>query len=68
MRRAARGEDVAIVDSAIGKVRLTGTKDEMPATRTRRRLGHLEGKMEVPKRLMEPMSESELRDWEGDDM
>ena len=33
----------------------------------KRRLGHLEGKMTVPARLMEPMTEEELKDWYGDE-
>jgi hypothetical protein len=44
----------------------------MPASVARarkpRRLGLLEGKMKVPARLLEPMSEEELADWNGDDL
>jgi len=29
--------------------------------------GRLKGKMKVPERLMEPMTEEELRDWYGAD-
>jgi antitoxin (DNA-binding transcriptional repressor) of toxin-antitoxin stability system len=76
MQRAARGEDVRIVDPELGTVRLTPVADvtsprvtdAMPplAKRTQKRqLGRLEGKMQVPDKLMEPMSEEELRDWYG---
>ena len=78
--RAIRGEDVRISDpnigsgklSAIGKpdvaeVRVTDTMEPFVPLKQPRKLGHLVGKMKVPARLMEPMSEDELRDWYGDD-
>ncbi len=78
--RAARGEDVRIVDPKLGRVRLTPVDaasaaprrvtDSMPPfvpLAEDRKLGHLKGKMQVPVRLMEPMSDEELRDWYGDD-
>ncbi len=91
IEKAARGEDVSIVDPARGAFRLTidaaGTKtaatpklpydlsaprvtDTMPKfvpLAEKRIPGQLKGKMQVPARLMEPMTEEELRDWYGDD-
>ncbi len=95
IEKAARGEDVSIVDPARGAFRLTadgaGTKKTAAATAaqtlpydlsaprvtdtmpkfvplaTKRVPGQLKGKMQVPARLMESMSEEELRDWYGDD-
>jgi len=64
--RAARGEDVRIVDPKVGKVRLT-LAEEATLSRKPRRLGLLEGKMKVPARLLEPMTEDELADWYGND-
>jgi antitoxin (DNA-binding transcriptional repressor) of toxin-antitoxin stability system len=66
LNRAANGEEVAIVDPAIGRVRLMPMKDMKQIKPKKRVLGHLEGKIKVPARLMEPMSEEELRDWYGD--
>ena len=65
LARAARGEDVAIVDSSFGKIRLSPIP--APATRKPRRLGLLEGKMTVPEGLLDPMSKEELRNWYGED-
>lgn len=63
IERAAKGEEVTILDPARGELRLVPT----PAgSRRRLRLGTLEGKMKVPERLLEPMSEDELKDWYGD--
>jgi antitoxin (DNA-binding transcriptional repressor) of toxin-antitoxin stability system len=94
IEKAARGEDVSIVDPARGAFRLTadgaGTKtaaataaqtlpydltaprvtDTMPKfvpLAKKRVPGQLKGKMQVPARLMEPMTDDELRDWYGDD-
>ena len=74
MERAARGEDVRISDTKLGTVRLTPirapdllaprvtdsmepfvplAKDRVPGR----------GKMKVPTRLMEPMTEEELKGW-----
>ena len=79
--RAARGEDVRITDPKLGTVRLTREVDRARlATAPRvtdllppfvplkepRKLGHLAGKMKVPARLMEPMTEEELKDWYGE--
>jgi antitoxin (DNA-binding transcriptional repressor) of toxin-antitoxin stability system len=81
MQRAARGEDVRIVDAKLGTVQLTpvvpvdhvnaaGPLDTRvtPVKRgQKRRLGQFEGKMQAPNNLMEPMTEEELRDWYGPD-
>jgi antitoxin (DNA-binding transcriptional repressor) of toxin-antitoxin stability system len=78
--RARRGEDVRIADPHYGSVRLTQVPvpdvtaarvlDTMPPfvpLAQDRVPGRLAGKMVVPARLMEPMSEDELRDWYRDD-
>jgi antitoxin (DNA-binding transcriptional repressor) of toxin-antitoxin stability system len=64
--RAARGEDVRIVDPKVGSVRLTLARDGTQRRRPRR-LGLLEGKMKVPARLLEPMSKEELDSWYGNE-
>jgi antitoxin (DNA-binding transcriptional repressor) of toxin-antitoxin stability system len=63
--RAARGEEVSIVDPKVGKVRLTPVGNGATPPRRPRRLGLLEGKMKAPARLLEPMTEEELADWYG---
>ena len=78
--RAQRGEDVTIID-AKGPVRLTGSRvPSLTAPRVtdtmepfvpsgkKRLAGHLKGKMQIPARLMEPMTDEELRDWYGVDV
>ncbi len=79
--RASRGEDVRISDPRAGTVRLlpVGKEPDLFAPRVLdtmppfvpldkpRELGRLAGKMVVPARLMEDMTEEELRDWYGDD-
>ena len=80
LERAARGEDVRIRDLKHGTIRLTPVREpDVSAPRVTdtmepfvplqgdRPLGRLKGKMQVPARLMEPMSEEELKDWYGDD-
>jgi antitoxin (DNA-binding transcriptional repressor) of toxin-antitoxin stability system len=80
IERAARGEEIRISDARLGTVRLTrvGAPDLLALRVTDtmepfvplakdRTPGRLKGKMKVPERLMEPMSEDELRDWYGDD-
>jgi antitoxin (DNA-binding transcriptional repressor) of toxin-antitoxin stability system len=80
MERAKRGEDVRISDPKLGTVRLlpvrtldvsaprvTDTMEPFVPLAKKRKLGHLQGKMTVPARLMEPMTEEELKDWYGDD-
>jgi antitoxin (DNA-binding transcriptional repressor) of toxin-antitoxin stability system len=62
--RASRGEEVRISDPDLGTVRflpVAGTQ-----ARRVRRPGRLKGKLTVPARLFEPMSEEELRLWYGD--
>ncbi len=71
IERAAKGEDVQIADPKHGNLQL------LPVSRQPRKAfvplqadrtpGLLTGKMKVPERLLEPMSEDELRDWYGDD-
>lgn len=79
--RASRGEDVRITDPKLGTVKLqpverqpdvcaprvTDTMEPFVPLKSKRVAGRLAGKIEVPARLMEPMSEEELRDWYGDD-
>lgn len=64
--RAARGEDISIVDPKVGKIKLTLADTAVTRARKPRRLGLLEGKMRVPARLLEPMTDEELADWYGD--
>ena len=80
LEKAARGEDVRISDARHGTVRLTPIREPdvtaprvtdtmepfLPST-GERPLGRLKGKMLVPARLMEPMSDDELKGWYGDD-
>ena len=80
IERARRCEDMRIVDPACGRVRqvaeqqpdlfaarVTDTMPPFVPLAENRKPGQLKGKMQVPARLMEPMSEEELRDWYGDD-
>lgn len=80
IERAARGEDIRISDVKHGTVRLTpirapnllekrvtDTMEPFVPLAQDRVPGRLKGKMKVPARLMEPMTEEELRDWYGDD-
>jgi antitoxin (DNA-binding transcriptional repressor) of toxin-antitoxin stability system len=67
--RASRGEDVRISDPDVGTVRLlpvanVHTSVEQPGSA--RYPGRLKGKLTVPTRLLEPMSEEELKLWYGD--
>jgi antitoxin (DNA-binding transcriptional repressor) of toxin-antitoxin stability system len=79
IERASRGEDIRISDAKLGTVRLTpvGFPDLLAPRVTDtmgpfvplandRVPGRLKGKMKVPARLMEPMTEEELKDWYGD--
>jgi antitoxin (DNA-binding transcriptional repressor) of toxin-antitoxin stability system len=65
--RAARGEDVGIVDPKVGKAKLTLADNGLARLRKPRRLGLLEGKMTVPARLLEPMTQEEVADWYGNE-
>jgi antitoxin (DNA-binding transcriptional repressor) of toxin-antitoxin stability system len=47
--------------------RVTDTMERFVPLAEDRVPGRLKGKMKVPARLMEPMSEEELKDWYGDD-
>jgi prevent-host-death family protein len=47
--------------------RLTDALEPFVPVEGQRPLGRLKGRMQIPARLMEPMSEEELRDWYGDD-
>jgi antitoxin (DNA-binding transcriptional repressor) of toxin-antitoxin stability system len=80
IQRATRGEDVRISDPKLGTVRLTPVEPgKVRAPRVTDQMepfvplaedrvpGRLKGKMVVPARLMEPMSEEELKEWYGDD-
>jgi antitoxin (DNA-binding transcriptional repressor) of toxin-antitoxin stability system len=80
VERAAKGEDIRISDARLGTVRLTpvrapdlfsprvtDTMEPFVPLAEDRVPGRLKGKMKVPARLLEPMSEEELRDWYGND-
>ena len=80
IERARNGEDVRISDPKLGTVRLmpvrtpdvlaprvTDTMEPFVPLAQKRVLGRLQGKMQVPARLMEPLTDEELRDWYGDD-
>lgn len=56
---ALRGEEVVIARGSQPVVRL------VPLPQKRRLIGALEGKVTVPDALFEPMSEDDLRLWEG---
>jgi len=58
--RALEGEEVIIARGTVPVVRL------VPVTpKPRRQFGALKGKLHVPDSFFEPMSEEELRLWEG---
>ena len=59
--RADGGEAITIVDPKRGTFLLS----HVPRPRKPPRLGLLEGKMKVPERLFEPMSDEELAEWYG---
>lgn len=67
--RAAAGDVVriAISDNQIISLSLDPQAAKV-GERKPRVPGRLAGKMQVPARLMEPMTDEELRDWYGDDM
>jgi hypothetical protein len=65
IHRAASGETI-IIEAPYGeRVRLEPLAEGRPQGRASRRPGRLKGKLTVPARLMEPMSEDELKDWYG---
>jgi hypothetical protein len=55
-----RGPDLAAA-------RITDTMEPFVPLAKDRVPGRFKGKMQVPARLMEPMTDEELRDWYGDD-
>ena len=80
LEKAARGEDVRIRDTKHGTMRLTPVREpDVTAPRVtdtmepfvpsvgERPPGRLKGKMQVPARLMEPMTDDELKDWYAED-
>lgn len=81
IERATQGEDVRIADADGREVRLQSLSRQIGEGATPiadpvepskplpldRVPGRFKGKYQVPARLMEPMSEHELRDWYGDD-
>lgn len=64
MARAARGETVRIVDPVHGAVRVV---PDTPSRRPKRVIGQWTGKYAVPSRLLEPMSDAELRWLSGEE-
>ena len=67
IHRAAAGETIIIEAPSGERVRLEPLAKAPlhPQERAHRKPGRLKGKIEVPARLMEPMSEDELEDWYG---
>jgi antitoxin (DNA-binding transcriptional repressor) of toxin-antitoxin stability system len=66
--RASRGEEIRITDPVLGTVQLlpVGNAHERASKRDPvRRPGRLKGKLAVPARLLEPLSEEELKLWNG---
>jgi len=63
--RAARGEDVRIAQPGVATVRLTVVES---AVQPERRPGRWKGRLNIPdEKLLEPMSEEELKLWYGED-
>lgn len=69
LKRASNDEDVRISDPVLGTVKLAvvPAQSAFVPLKEDRVPGRLTGILTVPARLMEPMSEDELRDWYGDD-
>ena len=63
--RAAAGETIIIEAPSGERVRLEPLTRASKRSAGGRKPGRLKGKIEVPARLMEVMSEDELRDWYG---
>ncbi len=61
IEQALRGEEVIIARGDKPVVRLV----PVDAPKPRRRFGSLKGQIEVPDSFFEPLSEEELRLWEG---
>lgn len=65
--RARRGEAVCIVDAQLGGVRLAPL--DAPAAQPERRPGRWKGRLNFPDdAFLEPMSEEDLKAWNGDDL
>ncbi|HEY7550139.1 MAG TPA: hypothetical protein VH913_11560 [Hyphomicrobiaceae bacterium] len=68
IHRAAAGETIIIEAPSGERVRLepvSRASKDLPHNLAPRKPGRLKGKLTVPARLMEPMSEEELQDWYG---
>jgi hypothetical protein len=67
IHRAAIGETIIIEAPSGERVRLEPLPQSSHAStdRQERKPGRLKGKLTVPARLMEPMSEDEVADWYG---
>ena len=67
--RAAAGDVVRIATEGNQAISLSLDPQAAKAGERKPRVpGRLVGKMQVPARLMEPMTEEELRDWYRDDV
>lgn len=68
LARARAGEEIVVVDGDRPVVRILPA-DSMPGNERvpsgSRLPGALKGRLTVPARLLEPMSEAELAEWEG---
>lgn len=68
LARARAGEEIVVVDGDRPVVRILPA-DKMPGdergSNCARSPGVLKGRLTVPARLLEPMSEAELAEWEG---
>jgi antitoxin (DNA-binding transcriptional repressor) of toxin-antitoxin stability system len=62
--RARRGEDVRIVDPTLGAVRVIA---DTPTSRPKRVIGQWKELITVPARLLEPLSDDELRWLSGEE-
>ena len=69
IQRAAKGEDVRIAQPGVATVRLIVVEPSVePQPRPERRPGRWKGRLNIPdEKLLEPMSEEELKLWYGDD-
>jgi antitoxin (DNA-binding transcriptional repressor) of toxin-antitoxin stability system len=81
MARAASGEDVRITDPKLGTVKLlrvprepdltaprvTDTMEPFVPLKEKRVPGLLKGRLTIPDGIFDPMSDEELKDWDGGD-